>query len=75
MSNNTFKTEIQEALGGINDEIKRIRLTDGSIAEGTVIKIGDDYIKIKRPRTIGGRSEWTIPLASILYFSDSDIYD
>lgn len=56
-----------------NQSVRRIRLINGDVLEGTITTINQDMIVVKLPKQAAGQPNYTVPIASILYISDCEL--
>jgi hypothetical protein len=54
-------------------QIKKIKLVNGEILEGTISKVNQDMIEMSMPDKGAGRAVYTIPVSSVLFISDCEL--
>lgn len=70
----TFNESLKElSKTSKHETIKRIKLINGEVIEGSILTINQDMIEILRPDKGAGRPKYTIPVSSILYISDCEL--
>lgn len=56
-----------------NQQIKKIKLINGEVLEGSLVAVNGDMIELLKPTQGAGQPKLTIPISSVLYISDCEL--